>query len=91
MTYQYLTEVHTITKTLNDVHEILSDILLILKESNNNHSESIEIDVSSENNLPDKLDLRNLDNVVIRSIDPGLILNDKIITGKGRINYSWKE
>ena len=79
------------TKTLDDIYEILSDILLILKETNNNRLEIIEIDESPENDLPSELQLDKFENVIVKSIDVGIIETDSVLTGKGKVKLSWKE
>jgi len=78
-------------KTINDIYEILSDILFILKESNNNQLKTFDIDESADNNLITKLDLNVLDNAIIKSIDGNITNQSNILTGKGKIKISWKE
>lgn len=79
------------TKTLDDIYVILSEILLITKESNNNMINTFEIDASKENDLPEKIDLNDYENVVIIKQDDALSNIENIISGKGKLKISWKQ
>ena len=77
-------------KTMEDLYNILSEILIVLKESTNNSSETIEIDNSPENTLPSEINLDNYPNWIIKSKDESLTTDGTIVTGKGLITINWK-
>lgn len=78
-------------KTMEDLYNVLSEILIVIKDSANNRSETIEIDASFKNTLPPEINLNDFPNWIIKSKDESLTTDGTIVTGKGFITINWKE